>query len=192
MARLAFRRSARSRVSACRRSDLANRGVDQIRYLRSAAYPGRLTVELAPIHVGRTSFTIGYGIFDRDGCVAVAMNRSVCVDRTTGRPVSIQDNVAGGQELGRNRVTKSAEWTAGCGIRTRDTRKTADTLLIGQQESGYLDLAFQGYGVVPRAAGGAKLRGFPCPVQQRRPLREESGRASAKKAAAKSAVQRSL
>src|SRR6202035_194699 len=34
-----------------------------IRYLRSASYPATLTVELAPIHVGRTSFTLGYGIF---------------------------------------------------------------------------------------------------------------------------------
>jgi acyl-CoA thioester hydrolase len=65
-----------------------------IRYLRSAAYPGSLTVELAPIHVGRTSFTLGYGVFDRDGCVAIAMNRSVCVDRNTGRPVPIQEQVA--------------------------------------------------------------------------------------------------
>jgi acyl-CoA thioester hydrolase len=65
-----------------------------IRYRRSAEYPGSLTVELAPIHVGRTSFTLGYGIFDRDGCVAVALNRSVCVDRVTGRPVPIPSLVA--------------------------------------------------------------------------------------------------
>src|ERR1700722_17771227 len=65
-----------------------------IRYLRSAAYPGSLTVEVAPIHVGRTSFTLGYGIFDGYGCVAVAMNRSVCVDRVTGEKLRLQDNVA--------------------------------------------------------------------------------------------------
>jgi acyl-CoA thioester hydrolase len=65
-----------------------------IRYLRSAAYPGLLSVELAPIHVGRTSFSLGYGIFDRSGCVVVAMNRSVCVDRATGRAKPIQPNVA--------------------------------------------------------------------------------------------------
>jgi acyl-CoA thioester hydrolase len=65
-----------------------------IRYLRSAEYPGSLTIELAPIHVGRTSFTLGYGIFDRDGCVAVALNRSVCVDRATGLKLPIQDTVA--------------------------------------------------------------------------------------------------
>lgn len=65
-----------------------------IRYRRSAAYPGVLTVELAPIHVGRTSFSLGYGVFDGDGCVAVAMNRSVCVDKTVGKPMPIADNVA--------------------------------------------------------------------------------------------------
>jgi acyl-CoA thioester hydrolase len=65
-----------------------------IRYLRSATYPGSVTVELAPIHVGRTSFTLGYGVFDRDGCVAIAMNRSVCVDRTTGGKVAIPPAVA--------------------------------------------------------------------------------------------------
>jgi acyl-CoA thioester hydrolase len=64
-----------------------------IRYLRSAEYPGSLTIELAPIHVGRTSFTLGYGIFDRNGCVAVALNRSVCVDRTSGEKVPIQETV---------------------------------------------------------------------------------------------------
>jgi acyl-CoA thioester hydrolase len=73
-----------------------------IRYRRSAEYPGSLMVELAPIHVGRTSFTLGYGIFDRDGCVAVAMNRSVCVDRATGRPVPILPAVAARlREMGR-------------------------------------------------------------------------------------------
>lgn len=60
-----------------------------IRYLRSATYPGTLTVELGPIHVGRTSFTLGYGIFDRDGCIAIASNRSVCVDRATGSKMAL-------------------------------------------------------------------------------------------------------
>jgi acyl-CoA thioester hydrolase len=65
-----------------------------IRYLRSATYPGSVTVELAPIDVGRTSFTLGYGVFDRDGCVAIAMNRSVSVDRATGGKVAIPSAVA--------------------------------------------------------------------------------------------------
>ena len=75
-----------------------------IRYLRSAAYPGTLTVELAPIHVGRTSFTLGYGIFDRSGCVAVALNRSVCVDRGSGEKVALPEPVANRlHELGQIR-----------------------------------------------------------------------------------------
>ena len=65
-----------------------------IRYRRSAVYPGMLTVELAPIHVGQTSFSLGYGIFDEAGCVAVASNRSVCVDRGTGRKMDLPDNIA--------------------------------------------------------------------------------------------------
>jgi acyl-CoA thioester hydrolase len=65
-----------------------------IRYVRSASYPGTLTVELAPIHVGRTSFTLGYGIFDQAGCVAVALNRSVCVDRSTGGKLALPETVA--------------------------------------------------------------------------------------------------
>ena len=65
-----------------------------IRYLRSASYPGTLTVELAPIHVGRTSFTLGYGIFDRAVCVVVALNRSVCVDRSTGGKLALPQTVA--------------------------------------------------------------------------------------------------
>ena len=65
-----------------------------IRYRRSAVYPGVLRVELAPIHVGRTSFSLGYGIFDVDGCVAAAVNRSVCVDQNTGKPIPITDAVA--------------------------------------------------------------------------------------------------
>ena len=73
-----------------------------IRYLRSAEYPGMLTVELAPIHVGRTSFTLGYGIFDQDGCAAIALNRSVCVDRVTRGKVPLQAVVAARlRQLGR-------------------------------------------------------------------------------------------
>ena len=61
-----------------------------------------LTVELAPIHVGRTSFTLGYGIFDQDGCAAIALNRSVCVDRVTRGKVPLQAVVAARlRQLGR-------------------------------------------------------------------------------------------
>ena len=59
-------------------------GVVTVRYLRSLSYPMSLTVELAPLHVGRSSFSLGYGLFDDRGCAATAMSRSVCRDTTTG------------------------------------------------------------------------------------------------------------
>jgi hypothetical protein len=63
---------------------------------------GAIVVEVAPIHVGRTAFTLGYGIFDREGCVAVALNRSVCVDRSTGQKVPLTDAVSARlREIGR-------------------------------------------------------------------------------------------
>jgi acyl-CoA thioester hydrolase len=65
-----------------------------IRYRRAAIYPGTLEVETAPCHVGRTSFVLGYGIFDTDLCVAVATSRSVCVAEGTGRPVKLPALVA--------------------------------------------------------------------------------------------------
>lgn len=60
-----------------------------IRYLKSLPYPGEVTIELAPLHVGRTSFTLGYGIHGANGCVAIAMTRSVCLDTTTGKPAPL-------------------------------------------------------------------------------------------------------
>lgn len=60
-----------------------------IRYLRSLPYPGEVTIELAPLHVGRTSFTLGYGIHGTEGCAAIAMTRSVCLDTATGKPAPL-------------------------------------------------------------------------------------------------------
>ena len=47
-----------------------------IRYISSLTYPGSATVELAPIRIGRTSFTLGYGIFDGDQCMAVGYSQT--------------------------------------------------------------------------------------------------------------------
>lgn len=60
-----------------------------IRYLKSLPYPGEVTIELAPLHVGRTSFTLAYGIHGANGCAAVALTRSVCLDTTTGKPAPL-------------------------------------------------------------------------------------------------------
>ena len=60
-----------------------------IRYLKSLPYPGEVTIEIAPLHVGRTSFTLGYGIHGAAGCAAIALTRSVCLDTATGKPASL-------------------------------------------------------------------------------------------------------
>ena len=60
-----------------------------IRYLMSLLYPGEAIVEAAPIRIGRTSFTLGYGIFSGQDCVALAYSQSVCLDNQTGRTVPL-------------------------------------------------------------------------------------------------------
>ncbi|MEQ9329935.1 thioesterase family protein [Thalassobaculum sp.] len=60
-----------------------------VRYVRSLMYPQDVTVEVAPLRVGRTSFTLGYGLFAGAGCAAVALTRSVCVSRGRGGPVPL-------------------------------------------------------------------------------------------------------
>jgi acyl-CoA thioester hydrolase len=65
-------------------------GALSIRYLRGLLYPARISVETQPIQVGRTSFTLGYGVFDDTGCAAVAASRSVCLD-AAGKPTPLPD-----------------------------------------------------------------------------------------------------
>lgn len=60
-----------------------------IRYLSVGRYPGQIRIGVAPMRIGRTSFNLGYGIFQEDICVAVAGSRSVHVDRETGKPVEL-------------------------------------------------------------------------------------------------------
>lgn len=65
-----------------------------VRYLRSVVYPAVVEVELGVLHVGRTSFTLGYGLFDEAGIALVASTRSVAVDRATGQPVPLPGPIA--------------------------------------------------------------------------------------------------
>lgn len=65
-----------------------------VRYRKSLTYPGDVIVEVAPLAVGRTSLTLGYGLFADGQVAAMAMTRSVCVDRTTGRPTPMSDVLA--------------------------------------------------------------------------------------------------
>jgi acyl-CoA thioesterase FadM len=48
-------------------------------------------IGIAPQHVGRTSFTLGYGIFQAGTCIAVAGTRSVQLDRDTGLPAPLPE-----------------------------------------------------------------------------------------------------
>lgn len=65
-----------------------------IRYLKSLPYPGEVAIELAPLLVGRTSFTLGYGIHGANGCAAIALTRSVCIDTMTGKPAPLPSALA--------------------------------------------------------------------------------------------------
>jgi acyl-CoA thioester hydrolase len=65
-------------------------GALSIQYRRAILYPSSLKIETAPIQIGRTSFTLGYGIYDDNGCNALASTRSVCLNEE-GRPTPLPD-----------------------------------------------------------------------------------------------------
>jgi acyl-CoA thioester hydrolase len=65
-------------------------GALSIQYRRAILYPAVVRVETAPIQVGRTSFTLGYGIHDDAGFNATASTRSVCLN-DEGRPTPLPD-----------------------------------------------------------------------------------------------------
>ncbi len=60
-----------------------------IRYIAPLFYPQRIVVELAPIAIGRTSYTLGYGIHTDEHCCAVALTRIVSVDTSTNKPSAL-------------------------------------------------------------------------------------------------------
>jgi len=73
-------------------------GALSIQYLRQLLYPGSVRVECQPIAVGRTSFTLGYGLFSGADCAALASSRSVCLDadgRSTPLPARLADWLRG-------------------------------------------------------------------------------------------------
>ena len=65
-------------------------GALSIQYRRALLYPATIRTETAPIAVGRTSFTLAYGIYNDGTAAAVASTRSVCLDET-GRPTPLPD-----------------------------------------------------------------------------------------------------
>ncbi len=66
-------------------------GALSIQYRRALLYPAAIRIETAPVAVGRTSFTLGYGIYDdTQVAAALASTRSVCLDEK-GRPTPLPD-----------------------------------------------------------------------------------------------------
>jgi acyl-CoA thioester hydrolase len=66
-------------------------GALSIQYRRALLYPATVRIETAPIAIGRTSFTLGYGIYDGTGAAnALASTRSVCLNEE-GRPTPLPD-----------------------------------------------------------------------------------------------------
>jgi acyl-CoA thioester hydrolase len=57
-----------------------------ITYHAPLDYPGEAEIGTRPVEVGRTSFTVGHGIFSGERCVATATSKIVCIDRATQRP----------------------------------------------------------------------------------------------------------
>lgn len=87
--RLAFRRDVEASAGGFGGSYAWPIAELTIRYLRPLPYPGEVTVELAALGLGRTSFTLGYGIHGATYCAAVALTRSVCVDVASGQPAPL-------------------------------------------------------------------------------------------------------
>ena len=99
-ARLALRRSVTDRTL---HAD-ADAGVwviasSAIKFLKPSLFPGVIEIGVTLIHAGRTSFSLGYGMFQKDDCVAVACSRSVQVDSQTKMPVPLSENFLQAMQL---------------------------------------------------------------------------------------------
>ena len=97
-ARLALRRSVTDRTLH------ADAGVwviafSAIKFLKPSLFPGVIEIGVTLIHAGRTSFSLGYGMFQKDDCVAVACSRSVQVDSQTKMPVPLSENFLQAMQL---------------------------------------------------------------------------------------------
>lgn len=63
-----------------------------LQYLSPLLYPKPLEVGISLVHVGRSSFGLGYGLFVGDTCTTIAETRSVYVDKATGKSVPLPDD----------------------------------------------------------------------------------------------------
>ena len=59
-------------------------------YLAPVMYPGEVEVGTVILRVGRTSYTLGQGVFQGERCVAVAEAVTVTVDPATAKPRAIE------------------------------------------------------------------------------------------------------
>lgn len=63
-----------------------------LQYLSPLLYPRPLEVGISLVHVGRSSFGLGYGLFVGETCTTIAETRSVYVDKATGKSVPLPDD----------------------------------------------------------------------------------------------------
>ena len=65
----------------------------EINMRAEAHFPGVVEIGTGVLRVGRTSFTLGQGLFVDGQCVATAQGVLVTIDRETRRPAPISDSV---------------------------------------------------------------------------------------------------
>lgn len=59
-----------------------------VNYIRETHYPGELRIGTGVARIGRTSITVGQGIFKDDLCVATALGTVVLLDGATPTPLN--------------------------------------------------------------------------------------------------------
>lgn len=59
-----------------------------VNYLRESHYPGEVRIGTGVARIGRTSITVGQGIFKDDLCVATALGTVVLLDGSTPIPLT--------------------------------------------------------------------------------------------------------
>lgn len=60
-----------------------------LRFLEQAHYPGEIRIGSAVLALGRSSVTLGQGLFEGDRCVATAQSVVVLFDPDSGRSVAL-------------------------------------------------------------------------------------------------------
>jgi acyl-CoA thioester hydrolase len=88
-ARAAFMHQTGFWVPGARRQNVIAR--IELDYLRELLYPGEVRVGLRVLKIGRSSFTLGLGLFDREHCAATAVAVIVRTDNETRRSTPLND-----------------------------------------------------------------------------------------------------